>query len=42
MKNEHRMGRNYLAHTNGDGINAILAAGYIPFAFVCGIKGKLS
>jgi transposase, IS5 family len=26
IKNEHRMGRNYLAHTNGDAINAILAA----------------
>jgi IS5 family transposase len=26
MKNEHRMGRNYLAGTHGDAINAILAA----------------
>lgn len=26
MKNEHRMGRNYLAGTGGDAINAILAA----------------
>jgi transposase, IS5 family len=26
VKNEHRMGRNYLAHTEGDRINAILAA----------------
>jgi IS5 family transposase len=26
IKNEHRMGRNYLAHTQGDAINAILAA----------------
>jgi IS5 family transposase len=26
IKNEHRMGRNYLAGTNGDAINAILAA----------------
>lgn len=26
IKNEHRMGRNYLAHEDGDAINAILAA----------------
>ena len=26
IKNEHRMGRNYLAHAKGDAINAILAA----------------
>ena len=26
IKNEHRMGRNYLAHAQGDAINAILAA----------------
>ena len=26
IKNEHRMGRNYLAHQQGDAINAILAA----------------
>ena len=26
IKNEHRMGRNYLAHSTGDAINAILAA----------------
>lgn len=26
LKNEHRMGRNYLAHQQGDAINAILAA----------------
>jgi len=26
IKNEHRMNRNYLAHTTGDAINAILAA----------------
>ena len=25
-KNKHRMGRNYLAHSQGDAINAILAA----------------
>ena len=26
IKNEHRMDRNYLAHSQGDAINAILAA----------------
>ena len=26
LKNEHRMGRNHLAHTAGDTINAVLAA----------------
>lgn len=26
IKNEHRMGRNYLAHSQGDAVNAILAA----------------
>jgi len=26
IKNEHRMGRNYLAHEQGDAINAVLAA----------------
>jgi len=26
IKNEHRMGRNYLAHEQGDAVNAILAA----------------
>jgi hypothetical protein len=26
IKNEHRMGRNYLAGTKGDAINAVLAA----------------
>ena len=26
IKNEHRMGHNYLAHAKGDAINAILAA----------------
>ena len=26
IKNEHRMGRNYLAHSQGDTVNAILAA----------------
>ena len=30
-KSEHRMGRNYLAHAQGDATNAILAAaGYTP------------
>ena len=26
LKNEHRMGRNHLAHSTGDAINAVLAA----------------
>ena len=26
LKDEHRMGRNYLAHASGDAINAVLAA----------------
>jgi len=26
LKAEHRMGRNHLAHTTGDAINAVLAA----------------
>lgn len=26
LKNDHRMGRNYLAHSSGDAINAVLAA----------------
>jgi hypothetical protein len=26
LKAEHRMGRNYLAHSSGDAINAVLAA----------------
>jgi IS5 family transposase len=26
LKNEHRMGRNHLAHSAGDAINAVLAA----------------
>jgi IS5 family transposase len=35
IKNEHRMGRNYLAYSQGDAINAILtAAGYnFPLRF---------
>ena len=29
LKDEHRLGRNYLAHTSGDAVNAVLtAAGY--------------
>jgi IS5 family transposase len=34
IKNEHRMGRNYLAHTKGDAINAILAAAGYNFALI--------
>jgi transposase, IS5 family len=26
LKDDHRMGRNYLAHASGDAINAVLAA----------------
>ena len=26
LKEDHRMGRNYLAHSSGDAINAVLAA----------------
>ena len=26
LKQDHRMGRNYLAHSSGDAINAVLAA----------------
>jgi transposase, IS5 family len=26
LKNEHRVGRNHLAHSTGDAINAVLAA----------------
>jgi len=32
IKTEHRMGRNYLAHTQGDAINAVLAAA----GYMCG------
>ncbi len=28
LKSEHRMGRNYLWHRQGDATNAVLAAGY--------------
>jgi IS5 family transposase len=34
IKNEHRMGRNYLAHTHGDAINAILAAAGYNFSLI--------
>ncbi len=30
-KNEHRMGRNYLAHAAGDAANAVLAAARYNF-----------
>jgi transposase, IS5 family len=26
LKDDHRMGRNYLAHASGDAVNAVLAA----------------
>src|SRR4051794_16119356 len=31
LKNEHRMGRNHLAHSAGDAINAVLAAASYNF-----------
>jgi len=34
VKNEHRMARNYLAHTQGDAINAVLAAAGYNFALL--------
>jgi transposase, IS5 family len=34
VKNEHRMGRNYLAHTQGDRINAVLAAAGYNFRLI--------
>ncbi|BAB52356.1 transposase [Mesorhizobium japonicum MAFF 303099] len=34
IKNEHRMSRNYLAHTQGDAINAILAAAGYNFSLL--------
>ena len=34
MKNEHRMGRNYLWHRQGDAINAILAAADYNFCLL--------
>jgi transposase, IS5 family len=34
IKNEHRMERNYLAHTQGDAINAILAAAGYNFRLI--------
>jgi IS5 family transposase len=33
-KNEHRMGRNYLAHATGDAINAVLAAAGYNFSLL--------
>ncbi|TIP91195.1 MAG: IS5/IS1182 family transposase, partial [Mesorhizobium sp.] len=36
IKNEHRVGRNYLAHTQGDAINAILAAAGYNFSLLLG------
>lgn len=34
IKNEHRMDRNYLAHRQGDAINAILAAAGYNFSLL--------
>ena len=34
VKNEHRMSRNFLAHTQGDRINAILAAAGYNFRLI--------
>ena len=34
IKNEHRMGRNYLAHAEGDAVNAILAAAGYNFSLI--------
>jgi IS5 family transposase len=34
VKTEHRMGRNYLAHAQGDAINAILAAAGYNFSLL--------
>ena len=34
IKNEHRMGRNYLAHAQGDAINPILAAAGYNFSLI--------
>ena len=34
IKNEHRMGRNYLPHTQGDAVNAILAAAGYNFSLL--------
>jgi transposase, IS5 family len=34
IKNEHRMGRNFLAHAEGDAINAILAAAGYNFSLL--------
>ncbi|BCH19188.1 hypothetical protein MesoLjLa_60390 [Mesorhizobium sp. L-2-11] len=34
IKNKHRMGRNYLAHTQGNAINATLAAAGYNFSLL--------
>lgn len=34
IKSEHRMARNYLAHTQGDALNAILAAAGYNFSLL--------
>jgi IS5 family transposase len=34
IKNDHRMGRNYLAHADGDAVNAILAAAGYNFSLL--------
>ncbi|RME97214.1 MAG: IS5/IS1182 family transposase, partial [Alphaproteobacteria bacterium] len=34
IKSEHRMGRNYLAHAQGDAINAVLVAAGYNFSLV--------
>jgi IS5 family transposase len=36
LKNDHRMGRNYLAHSSGDAINAVLAS--VGYNFRCLIR----
>ena len=36
LKDDHRMGRNYLAHSSGDAINAVLAA--VGYNFRCLIQ----
>ena len=39
LKDDHRMGRNYLAHSSGDAINAILAAvGYNFRRLICWLR----
>lgn len=34
IKNKHRIDRNYLAHTQGDAVNAILAAASYSFSLI--------